>query len=174
MNYALGGWTIAGTFYFHTGYPWSPVSTDVRNNLANVTPLRNGTPLAEFAVPPQQFATCTNPNTPCATPSEFVNGSTQFNFGNYPRNTLRGPAFFDTDLNVTKNFKVTERVGLAIGANFFNVLNHPNFDLPNNVVNAGNFGSITNSVSPATSPYGAFLSVPLTGRIVQLNGRVTF
>ena len=174
MNYALGGWTIAGTFYFHTGYPWSPVSTDVRNNLANVTPLRNGTPLAEFAVPPQQFATCTNPNTPCATPSEFVNGSTQFNFGNYPRNTLRGPAFFDTDLNVTKNFKVTERVGLAIGASFFNVLNHPNFDLPNNVVNAGNFGSITNSVSPATSPYGAFLSVPLTGRIVQLNGRVTF
>lgn len=87
---------------------------------------------------------------------------------------MRGPSFFDTDLNVTKNFKLTERVGLAIGANFFNVLNHPNFDVPNNVANAGNFGSITNSVSPATSPYGAFLSVPLTGRIVQLNGRITF
>ncbi|HZR57957.1 MAG TPA: carboxypeptidase regulatory-like domain-containing protein [Terriglobales bacterium] len=172
LNHVLGGWTVAGTIFFHTGYGWSPVSTAVRANLGQVTGVRNGTPLAEFVGTP--VLSCYTPNKPCATASEFVDGASQTGFGNYPRNTLRGPNFFDTDLNITKNFKVGERLGLAIGANFFNILNHPNFDLPNNNVPSGNFGQITSTVSPATSPYGAFLSVPLTGRIVQLNARVTF
>jgi hypothetical protein len=54
------------------------------------------------------------------------------------------------------------------------LLNHPNFDLPLNNVTGGGFGSIVNTVSPATTPYGSFLSVPLTGRIVQMNARVVF
>jgi hypothetical protein len=69
---------------------------------------------------------------------------------------------------------VTERFKFAVGANFFNLLNRPNFDLPSNNVTGGGFGTISATISPATSPYGAFLSVPLTGRIVQLNARVTF
>jgi hypothetical protein len=77
------------------------------------------------------------------------------------------------DLNLMKNFKVTEHVGFGLGASFANILNRPNFDLPNNVIGVG-FGTITNTVSPATSPYGAFLSVPLTGRIIQLKGSFTF
>jgi hypothetical protein len=172
VNHVLGGWTVAGTIFFHTGYGWSPVSSSVRGNLGNVSGVRTGTPLAEFVGAP--VLSCYTPNKPCATSSGFVDPAVQSSFGNYPRNTLRGPNFFDTDLNVTKNFKVGERLGLAIGANFFNILNHPNFDLPNNNVPSGNFGQITSTVSPATSPYGAFLSVPLTGRIVQLNARVTF
>ena len=174
MNHVVGGWTVAGTLFFHSGYPWSPVSTAVRGSLGNVTPLRRGTPLAEFAVAPDTLPSCSNPNTPCATASDFVSGATQAGFGNYARNTLRGPRFFDTDLNLEKNFKITEHMGFAIGASFFNILNHPNFDLPNNNVAVGNFGSITNTVSPATTPYGAFLSVPLTGRIIQLNSKFTF
>jgi Carboxypeptidase regulatory-like domain len=174
MNHVIGGWTMAGTVYFHTGYPWSPVSTGVRNELGNVTGLRTGTPLADFAQAPSTFASCSNPNTPCATVGEFVASGSQGDFGNYARNTLRGPRFFDTDLSVMKNFKVGERVGFGLGASFYNILNHPNFDLPLNSVTGGGFGTIINTVSPATSPYGAFLSVPLTGRIIQLNGRFTF
>jgi hypothetical protein len=173
-NGLLGNWTIASTIYFHTGYPWSPVSTGVRSNLGNVTGLRTGTPLADYFGGPINLGGCSNPNTPCALASDFGTAATQNNFGNIARNTFYGPNFFDADLNLTKNIKLTERLGFAVGANFFNVLNHPNFDLPNNNVLAGNFGVITNTVSPATSPYGAFLSVPLTGRIVQLNARLTF
>ncbi|MBV9181722.1 MAG: TonB-dependent receptor, partial [Acidobacteria bacterium] len=40
----VGGWTLAGTVYFHSGYPWSPVSTKARGNLGNVTGLRSATP----------------------------------------------------------------------------------------------------------------------------------
>jgi hypothetical protein len=174
MNEVLGGWTFAGTVFFHSGFPWTPVSTSVRNELANVTGLRNGTPLAQFAGTPQEFGNCSSPDTKCVTAAQFVPASAQTGFGNYPRNTLRAAGFFDTDFNVTKNFKLGERLGLAVGANFFNLFNHPNFNLPNNNAGSGLLGSITETVSPATNPYGAFLAVPLTGRIVQLNGRITF
>jgi hypothetical protein len=175
LRYLLGGWQIAGTVFFHSGYPWTPISTAVRGlNLGNVTPLRNGTPLAAFAGTPQVFGGCGNPDIPCVTTSQFIDPSLQTNFGNYARNTLRGAGFFDSDLNVTKNFNLGERFKLGIGANFFNVFNHPNFDLPVNSYTAGNFGSIIATVTPATTPYGAFLGVPLNGRLVQLNGRLTF
>jgi hypothetical protein len=151
------------------------VSTAARGNLNNVTGLRNGTPLAQTTgTIPVEAGNCSSPNTPCVEQAAFIEGAEQFTFGNMGRNTLRGPGFFDTDLNVTKNFKFGERLGFAIGANFFNILNHPNFDLPSNNLASGNFGSLINTVGAATSPYGAFLSVPLTGRIVQLNARVTF
>jgi hypothetical protein len=137
--------------------------------------LRTGTPLAQTTgTIPSEAGNCSSPNTPCLDSTSFLPGGSQFTFGNVGRNTFRGAGFFDTDLNITKNFKFGERLGFAIGANFFNILNHPNFDLPNNTVASGAFGTITNTVAPATSPYGAFLSVPLTGRIVQLNARVTF
>jgi hypothetical protein len=173
LRHGIGGWTVAGTIFYHGGYPWSPVSTGVRGLLSNVTGLRNATPLASFAVNPSALS-CSTPNSPCATNGNFVDANSQLDFGNVARNSLHGPGFFDTDLNATKNINVTERLKFAIGANFFNLFNHPNFDLPLNNVTGGGFGTIINSVSPATNPYGAFLSVPLTGRIVQLNARVTF
>jgi hypothetical protein len=175
LKYVLGNWTVAGTVFFHSGYPWSPVNSQARGNLVNVLGLRTGTPLAQTTgTIPIEAGNCSSPNTPCLDVASFISGDTQFTFGNVARNTFRGAGFFDTDLNITKNFKFGERLGFAIGANFFNILNHPNFDLPLNNVSAGGFGSIVATVSPATSPYGAFLSVPLTGRIVQLNARVTF
>jgi Carboxypeptidase regulatory-like domain len=173
LKHAVGNWTVAGTIYYHSGYPWTPVSVGVRSSLRNVVGLRSATPVAEFAVNPSTLS-CSTPNSPCATTADFVPAPVQSGFGNFPRNTLRGPEFFDTDMNVTKNIPVTERVKFAIGANLFNLFNHPNFDLPLNSVSGGGFGNIIATVSPATTPYGSFLSVPLTGRIVQLNARVTF
>jgi hypothetical protein len=174
LKHAAGNWTMAGTIYYHSGYPWTPTSVAVRNNsLGNVAGLRTANPVAEFAVNPSTLS-CSTPNSPCATIADFVPPDVQSGFGNYPRNTLRGPKFFDTDLNVTKNIPITERVKFAVGANLFNLFNHPNFDLPLSNVSGGGFGNIIATVSPATNPYGAFLSVPLTGRIVQLNARVTF
>ncbi len=95
-------------------------------------------------------------------------------FGNHSRNSMRGPGFFNTDMSLTKTFHVGERVGVAIGANAFNLLNHPNFDLPNNSVTSGAFGTIGATVGSNTSPYGAFFGVPLNGRVMQVTGKITF
>jgi hypothetical protein len=43
------------------------------------------------------------------------------------RNILRGPAFYNWDMSVTKLVKFNERVKMQIRAEGFNILNHPNF-----------------------------------------------
>ena len=65
---------------------------------------------------------------------------------------FRGPRYFDADLTINKSFVVTERLHMIIGANFFNVFNHPNFDLPVNNVAAGDFGTVVSTVSPVLEP----------------------
>ncbi|HEX4076701.1 MAG TPA: carboxypeptidase regulatory-like domain-containing protein [Candidatus Acidoferrales bacterium] len=52
-------------------------------------------------------------------------------FGDLSRNTLTSPALFDLDLGLVKNTKVTEALNVQFRAEFFNILNHPNFQAPN-------------------------------------------
>jgi hypothetical protein len=49
-------------------------------------------------------------------------------FGNMGRNILRGPGFYNWDMSVTKLVKFNERVKMQLRGEFFNVLNHPNFN----------------------------------------------
>src|SRR6267143_1543169 len=51
-------------------------------------------------------------------------------YGNLGRNALQGPPFKQWDLAIYKNTKITERLGLQLRAEFFNLLNHPNFSSP--------------------------------------------
>jgi hypothetical protein len=48
------------------------------------------------------------------------------------RNQFFGPGYFDTDFTVMKYTGIPHWEGakLGIGAQFFNILNHPNFDQP--------------------------------------------
>jgi len=58
-------------------------------------------------------------------------------FGNLGRDQIYGPGFWNVDFSVTKNFALRERLNLQFRGEFFNVFNHPNFALPNNVVAPG-------------------------------------
>ncbi len=177
-NTVLGGWTVAGTVYFHSGYPYTPVSTRVGSYIGNVTQLRSTTPVADFLGGDMKEGNCSTPFTPCLQASQFASsGGTspvQADFGNVARNSFQGPGYFDTDMNLMKSFRLTERLSFAVGANFFNLFNHPNFDLPTNNVANADFGKILNTVVPATTPYGSFAGVTLSGRIVQMNARLAF
>ncbi len=51
-------------------------------------------------------------------------------FGNLGRNALHGPTFKQWDLAIYKNTAITERLKMQFRAEFFNVLNHPNFANP--------------------------------------------
>jgi len=65
-------------------------------------------------------------------------------FGNLGRNAFRGPDYTNLDLSIAKNTRLGERVNMQIRADFFNVLNHPNFSnplLPNFGVDFFNNGS---------------------------------
>ena len=51
-------------------------------------------------------------------------------YGNLGRNVLSGPTYKQWDLAIYKNTPITERLTLQLRAEFFNVLNHPNFANP--------------------------------------------
>ena len=58
-------------------------------------------------------------------------------FGNLGRNSIYGPGYTNVDFSLTKTTRVTERVGLEIRAEFFNLFNHPNFALPTHTIIPG-------------------------------------
>ena len=49
-------------------------------------------------------------------------------FGNQGRNIFRGPRFVNLDMSVAKKWRLSERIDLQLRGEFFNILNHPNFD----------------------------------------------
>jgi Carboxypeptidase regulatory-like domain len=174
MRVALGGWTVSGTFLVHSGYPFSVVNSGLRSAY-----IKNSSGVATISVLADWLGgnastSCTTPNVPCFSASEFQSRANQSDFGNLARNSFRGPGYFDTDLNVNKVFVLKERFRFIIGANFFNILNHPNFDLPVNNVALGNFGTIISTVSPPSSPYGSFTGSAVSGRVIQSNLKFVF
>ena len=92
------------------------------------------------------------------------------------RNLFRGPSYFDTDFTVMKNTKIPkwEHANLGIGFQFFNLFNHPNFNLPVNAINNPLFGTLQSTVSTPTSILGSFLGGDASPRLIQLKCSLTF
>jgi hypothetical protein len=78
--------------------------------------------------------------------------------GDVQRNAVRGPAFFQWDWSVMKNFPLTERFKLQFRADLFNIFNHPNFGPPD----AGICTAVT--AATATSPASCTVN-PNFGRV---------
>jgi hypothetical protein len=175
LNSAVGGWTLAGTILYHSGYPFSIVNSGVRGTqgISNASGITTAVILADF-LGGSSYPSCTAPNTACYSKSMFATSASQHDWGNIPRNSFRGPGYFDTDLNLKKEFAYKERYKLTVGAYFFNLLNHPNFDLPGNNIAAGNFGQILSSVSAPSSAYGSFQGSAVSGRLVQMLVKFSF
>jgi hypothetical protein len=66
-------------------------------------------------------------------------------YGNEGRNLLHGPGLFNIDYSLFKSFPIKERLRLQFRAEFFNLLNHPNFNNPAGVFGTGAFGNITST-----------------------------
>jgi hypothetical protein len=45
------------------------------------------------------------------------------------------------DFSIYKTFQMTERLGLSFRTEFFNIFNHPNFNLPNPLSGGGSSGA---------------------------------
>jgi hypothetical protein len=64
-----------------------------------------------------------------------------------PRNKLRAFGAWQNDLTVRRQFQVTEKVGLQVRAEFFNLFNHPSFGPPTNDVTSPLFGQSTQTLA---------------------------
>jgi hypothetical protein len=178
LNAILGGWTAAGTVYYHSSYPFSIVNPAVQNEvnqLGNLAGKVNQPFLADF-LGGSSYPSCTAPNVSCYSRSQFATGAAQHDFGNIPRNSFRGPGFFDTDLSVNKAVAISEHWKLLVGASLFNLFNHPNFDLPVNNLASGVFGQIVSTVSAPSSAYGSSPGAisSVSGRVIQTSVKLSF
>ena len=197
---ALNGWQVSGTAFWHSGLPFSVLSTPYSANgngivqgsgpqYASVVP---GVPLYEHnPIPgvtqpgtiqwlnPDAFASVVDPSTgACAGGDSPKNCQ----FGNLGRNALRGPDFIWSDLYLTKWFQLTERFKMRIDGQFFNVFNHPNFGLPV-LTNAGipgksftqtGFGALSYPTSPPTGLLGVGLGGDSSPRMIAFQARLEF
>ncbi len=200
LGYALNGWQISGTLFWHGGIPFSVLSTPYS---ANGNGIVNGSG-PQFAsvvpgVPVYQhnpFPGVTQPGTvQWLNPNAFVsavdpstgacaggNSAKNCQFGNLGRNALRGPNFTWSDFYLTKSFPLTEHWRLRFDTQFFNVFNHPNFGLPSMVL-AGipgkpstqtGFGALTYTTSPPTGLLGVGLGGDSTPRMIAFQMRLEF
>jgi hypothetical protein len=90
-------------------------------------------------------------------------------FGDVGRNTFHGPGISNTDVVVAKETKFTERVGLELRFEFFNVFNHTMFLLPDPLG--------TNGIQDVQNGGGGIFGQVLTSRdprLIQLGGKITF
>ena len=200
LGYVLNGWQVSGTVFWHSGIPFSVLSTPYSSNgngivqgagpqfasLVPGVPLYQHEPIPGVTQPgtiqwlnPNAFASAVDPSTgACA----GGNSPQACQFGNLGRNALRGPEFFWSDFYLTKWFALTERAKLRLEAQFFNAFDHPNFGLPSMVL-AGvsgkpstqtGFGALTYTVSPPTGLLGVGLGGDNTPRMIAFQARLEF
>jgi hypothetical protein len=170
------GWSVATIANLTTGFPFSPQlgynptgSGDSRNPVRpNLNPSFSGSLYnkGNTAARATQFF---NPNAFSAPAYGTV--------GNAPRDGLVGPGFADWDLSLLKSTQFTERTRLQFRAEFFNILNHTNLSLPNEVVySAGpTQGTAANQTTAAAfgSP-GVVSATANTSRQIQLGLKLLF
>jgi Carboxypeptidase regulatory-like domain/TonB dependent receptor len=92
-----------------------------KNNPANFIDL------SSFAIPCAILPGLTN-STISGSASDCVPGTRHF--GNERRNSLIGPSYKNWDLAIYKDTALTERLSMQLRAEFFNIVNHPNFASP--------------------------------------------
>jgi hypothetical protein len=189
-NRWLGGWLVSGIVSLQSGTPFSIYNSTVDSNADGdyndrAVYIGSGTLTSDIHhnVSPATGYLTGDSQTDGSNPSwGMLNGSHSTDvacpatvniglwcegkaLGQTERNTLFGPGYFNTDLGFGKAFKVTENSKLTLQGNFFNIFNHPNFELPDgNLNDVGTFGKSTATFAPG--PGGA--------RVTQLSLRFDF
>ena len=79
---------------------------------------------------------------------------TQVRYGTTGRNILRGPGLVKPDASLFRNFRVTERLGMQLRAECYNLSNTPHFNNPAANVSSGGFLTITSALSRANNVEG--------------------
>jgi len=70
-----------------------------------------------------------------------------YTFGNAGRNVMIAPGLVTWDLGAHKDFRITEKTGITLRGEFFNVLNKANFGYPNTSIGSLAAGTITSVVT---------------------------
>jgi hypothetical protein len=153
VNYAVGGWELAGTTTYESGLPFTPTygecgaDQDVDSNFASPGTSSDCRPDANFNAPNKGFTRGVGSFDPTTRSRRFftpvapltTNGAQSGPFvrpafgtiGNIGRNSFHGPSDYFADASLFKNFVITERVKGQFQFQAFNVFNHVPLGVPN-------------------------------------------
>jgi Carboxypeptidase regulatory-like domain/TonB dependent receptor len=155
LSNVLSGWQTYGIVTLQTGRPFTVALLPEIDNSgtgrsilgfgANDRPNLVGDPNLSNPTPDQWFNT-----------AAFV-FAPRGQFGNAGRNILDGPGYQNVNMSLVKNTSLTERLNLQLRAEFFNLFNRPNFDLPDNFLGSPTFGQILSAREPRHIQFGVKL-----------------
>ena len=192
-NWLLGGWQLSPIISYYTGLPFTVSANGNLNangsgqtaDLVGNFHIINGKPLR---TDPTGKTNCFQSTTSCHyfDPSAFaaplITSNANAHYGNTNRNEFRGPGYFEMDLSLAREFRLTERFGLQVRADAFSLTNTPHFANPNAtcpgsattgaLCNTGansTFGAITSTLQP-----GGFFGPDAGNRTIWLGASVTF
>ena len=182
LNTLIGGWYVSGIYQAYSGLPLFVTDNNgvFGGSLANI-PANGAIPLGDPStlgagvysgvVGSGGVGTNGNPATGGSGLNLFADPQTAYNFfrrielsrdGRQGRsNAFRGPGFWNLDLRVAKNTRITRNVDWEFSVDFFNVFNHVNFSNPSLTLNTpASFGVINGTTGGA--------------RAIQLGSRFSF
>jgi len=121
------GWQLGGILRDSSGLPFTVTIGGDPLGLRNANP---------FSLPDRLTGSgCHNPVNP-GNPDHYIKTecfaalTSGTRLGNSGRNQFIGPGTVDFDLSLIKNSKISEAVNAQFRAEFFNVMNHSNFSVP--------------------------------------------
>ncbi|HEY3988057.1 MAG TPA: carboxypeptidase regulatory-like domain-containing protein [Acidobacteriaceae bacterium] len=184
-----GGWTISGIFTARTGTPFSAFDYTYNTNgyfgvprIVPSTAVTSYKPQAAQAIGPNQFQINSIPGANDLAPFNPTLGISDF--GPFPgnmtsRNAFVGPGAWNIDAAVSKNFRLTERVGLEFRAEGFDVLNHHNLYVNEAALSVSNTPGTIGPPLPIIALKGGLNTIALGGnhderRFGQFSLRATF
>jgi hypothetical protein len=155
------GWELGGILTLQTGQPFSVLTGEGLSGtgLGNDRPNVVGDPNAGPHTVQRWFNT-----------SAFALNA-PLTFGSAGRNIVNGPGYRDFDFSLIKNTQLGEKVKAQFRAEFFNIVNHPAFALPSNILAAPNFGTLFQTPDAAQNNVGLGSGGP---RLIQFALKLSF
>jgi hypothetical protein len=178
-NALVNGFQVNATYTYHTGFPWTPVTTTL-----NTVPVQNGAAVQNVVRPLAYYGGAGNScsNSAFTSGSNFPNrsgagGGTDYFSTTLPplgvykpgigRNSFRGPCYQDIDISVAKEFAYDfgdHHTLLRLQANMYNAVNELQLQPIGN--NSGG--------SNIASPYFGYSQAADSGRVIEVLGRIQF
>ena len=182
----VNGWVIAPLAHITSGAPFTVTSgqdlsfTDVGNDRPNQVP---GVPvylhIANRANPGQVNRAYLNPAafapvcpaTPTPTP---LNCAAYGTYGNIGRNSFRGLPQYQFDAQISRIFPIYKALHLTARLEAFNLLNHPDFNLPTSGTTGTMGGQTGGSAVLSSSTFGQISATANTARVFQGSVKLQF
>jgi hypothetical protein len=151
----LTGWETYGIVTLQSGRPFTvALLPDIDNS-------GTGRSILGFGANDRPDAAA-SPNLSNRTPERWFNTAAfvfpaRGTFGNAGRNIVDGPGYQNVNLSLVKNTRIVEELNLQFRAEFFNLFNHPNFNLPDSFLGSPTFGRISSAREPRHIQFGVKL-----------------